>query len=133
MLTEAQQQSLNDKGVDWARLDYVEAADVLDALDRGNALVGTRGSRRSTRWAISRARCTASRMIRCYWPSRASGRSTRTAPERMSPRRRVRRSPFSTRVMRMSTSSVGASMPSTWKPTGAACMLGRLRRSQGSF
>jgi len=39
MLTEAQQRSLNDKGVDWARLDYVEAADVLDALDRGNALV----------------------------------------------------------------------------------------------
>ena len=39
MLTEAQRRSLNDKGVDWGRLDYVEAADVLDALDRGNALV----------------------------------------------------------------------------------------------
>ena len=39
MLKDEQQQSLSSKGVDWRRVAYVEAADVLDALRRGGALV----------------------------------------------------------------------------------------------
>jgi len=39
MLTEEQQRSLERKGIHWDRVSFADAADVLDALDRGEALV----------------------------------------------------------------------------------------------
>ncbi|MBM2809719.1 MAG: Rhodanese-like domain [Chloroflexi bacterium] len=38
-LTAEQRLNLDRKGVNWRRLDYAEASDVLDALDRGKSLV----------------------------------------------------------------------------------------------